>query len=193
MAKAVPVDTTCGGSAGSRSSMARPVSRATSAGSSSAPNSGSRCFISPNRPSPEKCTDTGPTFSASVTVSNFIVSRSCNLSTLAVPRVGWPANGSSSSVVKIRTRTPSASSTSAARRSTNVVSDRLNSRAIACICSVVRSAVFITTASGLPFSASSVNTSTTQYSSNIASAPAGLGLLALSRHRLWIWHFDGQP
>ena len=38
----------------------------------------------------------------------------------------------------MRTRTPSVRSTSAALRSTNVVSDRLNSRAIACIRSVVR-------------------------------------------------------
>ena len=50
MAKAVPVETTCGGRAGSRSSSASPASRATLRGSSSAPNSGSRCVISPKRP-----------------------------------------------------------------------------------------------------------------------------------------------
>ena len=43
---------------------------------------------------------------------------------------------------------------------TKVVSDRLNSRAMLCICSVASPSAFSTTASGLPLNWSAVNTST---------------------------------
>ena len=76
---------------------------------------------------------------------------------VAVPTFGWPANGSSIAGVKIRTWAVFAGS---AGGITKVVSGVLNSRAIACIASVVRSWPPVTTASGLPPNAVSVNTST---------------------------------
>ena len=112
IAKAVPVETICGGSRGSRSSSSSPASRATVDRSNSSPNSGSRCLISPNSPSPINRTGTRPTFSASVTVESCAVSGACVRKTLAVPSVGCPAKFNSSRVVKMRTRTPSARSTS---------------------------------------------------------------------------------
>ena len=72
--------------------------------------------------------------------------------TYAVPRVGWPANGSSYSGVKIRT---SASTPSPPGPVTNVVSERLSWRAIDCICSSLTSAASSKTASGLPENGSS--------------------------------------
>ena len=52
------------------------------------------------------------------------------------------------------------------RRWTKVVSDKLNSRAMACIRSVSYPMESITTASGLPASAMPVKTSTTKYSNS---------------------------
>ena len=48
---------------------------------------------------------------------------------IAIPNTGCPANGSSCSRVKMRTRTPRAASTDASRGTMNVVSDRFVSRA----------------------------------------------------------------
>ncbi len=97
MANAVPVETTCGGRAGSRSSRLQARQPGHYRRSSSAPNSGSRCVISPKRPVEpprqlcSKRTGIGPTFSASVTVSLCTVSGASIFRTLAVPSVGWPA------------------------------------------------------------------------------------------------------
>jgi hypothetical protein len=60
--------------------------------------------------------------------------------------------------VKIRSRYAAPGSVGATGK---VVSERLNSRAIDCICSVVRSSASRTTANGLPANARSVKTSTT--------------------------------
>jgi hypothetical protein len=76
----------------------------------------------------------------------------------AAPTLGCPANGSSTSGVKMRSRYVAASVVGG---STNTVSDRWNSRAIACICSPDSACAPNTTASGLPVNGRSVNTSTT--------------------------------
>jgi hypothetical protein len=66
--------------------------------------------------------------------------------TCAVPRVGWPANGISKLVVKIRT--PAAAPPTGGTR--KVVSDRLNWRARPCICSSLRLDPSSNTHNGLP-------------------------------------------
>ncbi len=73
-----------------------------------------------------------------------------------MPTLGWPANGSSSAGVKMRTR----ASPSPSGGSTKVVSERFISLAIACICTAVRPSASGNTASGLPANGRSVNTST---------------------------------
>jgi len=72
------------------------------------------------------------------------------------PTVGWPAKGSSRPGVKMRRRARCRASSGG---STNTVSDRLNSPAIACIAAVSSPSASSTTASGLPASARVVNTS----------------------------------
>jgi len=74
----------------------------------------------------------------------------------AVPTVGCPANGNSRAGVKILTR---AVLTGFIGSNTNTVSDRLNSRAIACMRRSSRPPQSRTTASGFPASAVSANTS----------------------------------
>src|SRR5271166_2996763 len=74
----------------------------------------------------------------------------------AVPTVGWPANGSSRAGVKILAR---AVLTGFLGSNANTVSDRFNSRAIACIRRSSRPSLSRTTASGLPASAVSAKTS----------------------------------
>ncbi len=81
--------------------------------------------------------------------------RAC-ASRIAVPMVGWPANESSRAGVKKRTRAECAGLLGF---STNAVSDRLSSRAMLCICSVLRASASLTTASGLPQKRRSVKTS----------------------------------
>src|SRR5687767_1541598 len=71
-------------------------------------------------------------------------------STAAVPTVGCPANGSSALGVKMRTRQGG---------NTNVVSGKLNSRAIACIARSERPCASGKTASWLPLNGWSVKTS----------------------------------
>ena len=78
-------------------------------------------------------------------------------STKAVPTLGWPAKGISALGVKMRTWAVCAGSFGG---STKVVSARLNSAAMACICSVVRPSASSTTARGLPPNLRSVKTST---------------------------------
>ena len=77
-------------------------------------------------------------------------------STNALPSVGWPANGSSTSGVKIRIRT-SASSTVAG--STKTVSERFISRARRAIVCSSRSRPSVKTASWFPANGVSVKTS----------------------------------
>ena len=92
------------------------------------------------------------------------------MSTHAEPTDGWPANGSSTSGVKIRSRYSGAATSIG-----NAVSDRLNSFAIACSAAVSSPSAPSTTASGLPANAASVKTSTTSYSR--CSGGTGYGIV----------------
>ena len=76
----------------------------------------------------------------------------------AVPTFGWPANGSSLTGVKIRTRCVASSSPSSGG-STNVVSVNPNSRAMRCMSASDTPRASVITASGLPPKRTSVNTS----------------------------------
>ena len=102
---------------------------------------------------------TSPAFSSKIIVS--VSARPCVAfslaSTKAVPIFGWPANGNSARGVKMRTCAVWAGSCGG---STNVVSARLNSPAMACICAPVSALPSGTTASGLPLNFRSVKTST---------------------------------
>ena len=103
-------------------------------------------------------TGTGPAGSSKVmrVVSPARSSAPSVASTSALPTVGWPANGTSCAGVKILSLRVWAGSSGGR---TKTVSDRLNSRAIACICSPARPAASGSTASGLPPKIRSVNTS----------------------------------
>ena len=108
-------------------------------------------------------TGTGPTISSNtMRVSSPVSGNSPRAaSTCAVPTVGCPANGSSPPGVKIRTfRVLSGSS--AGR--TNVVSEKLNSRAMAAISPVERPRASCTTPSWFPPNARVVKTSAVVYS-----------------------------
>ena len=129
---------------------ATPISAAASSAASSAPGSVSGGSIQA-MPSAPNLTATAPAGRCNVYASR---PRSC-ASTQAVPSVGCPAKGSSCAGVKMRTSARSSSSAS-----TNVVSERFISRAMSCICSTERCAQPRTTASGLPASGRSANTST---------------------------------
>src|SRR4051794_36053058 len=137
-----------------QSSVVRPTDAMKSSGSTGSDNdAGPPVSSAPsslttigNSPAPHSCT--------TVPVPN----RPIDLSTHAVPMDGWPANGSSTDGVKMRARYVAAVEVGV---STNVVSDKLNSRAIDCICAPVRPSALRTTASGLPAYDRSVNTSTT--------------------------------
>ena len=102
-------------------------------------------------------TGTGPTPSSSVKSSAFTIPSSA--STHAVPMVGWPANGSSSWGVKMRTFAACARSSGGRMK---VVSEKFISRAMRCMAFADRSWPSRTTASWLPASALSVKTSTTR-------------------------------
>ena len=75
-----------------------------------------------------------------------------------MPSVGWPANGSSFTGVKIRIRTSASPDRGG---STNTVSEKAISFASACIVSGSRSRASVKTASWFPCSAVSVKTSAT--------------------------------
>src|SRR5579863_511034 len=92
----------------------------------------------------------------------------------AAPTVGWPANGSSRLGVKILTR---ALLTAFLGSNTNTVSDRLNSAAIACMRASSSPCASKTTASGLPASGVSVNTSRVWKGRVIDKSPAPAALL----------------
>ena len=77
-------------------------------------------------------------------------------SSTAVPTVGCPANGNSAAGVKMRSLARCAEFSGG---STNTVSGRLNSRAIACMASLLKPSGSSTTASGLPAKRVSVKTS----------------------------------
>src|ERR1700682_661477 len=86
--------------------------------------------------------------------------------TNAVPTLGWPANGISARGVKMRTCAV-CSGTCGGR--TKVVSARLKSAAIACICPADSFLASGKTASGLPPNCRSVNTSTVKNCSCMAA------------------------
>eukprot|EP00967_Tisochrysis_lutea_P153567 scaffold303381_cov30-Tisochrysis_lutea.AAC.1 len=93
--------------------------------------------------------DTFPPFSSKIRrpptgLSNMLPRR---LSATAVPMFGCPANGSSAVGVKMRTHAVCFGSSGGR---TNVVSERLNSRAIRCIAASESPSAPYTTASGLP-------------------------------------------
>ena len=158
MATGFPVETVWMGNPRSSSSGGTPIASATRARSCICPKVGSAWGISPNVRPPRSENRTGviPTLSSSTTSFRGPAPRR----TAAVPRVGWPAKGSSSRVVKILVRIPRERSTDGSRRRTNVVSERLNSRATASISASVSPDASGTTASGFPSSAWVVKTST---------------------------------
>src|ERR1700676_875759 len=120
------------GNESSKSCTLSPVACATASRSCWIPNVGSICVISPNAGAPalsSKCTGTLPTFNSNVTQLAPLWPRNAN----AVPSVGCPAKGNSSSTVKMRTRTPCNRSVSTPRGRMNVVSDRFISLARDCI------------------------------------------------------------
>jgi hypothetical protein len=93
-------------------------------------------------------TGTGPTFSSSTNSTSLPdCDRYSSASRQAVPTVGCPAKGISFAGVKMRSF---ANASARVACCTNTVSDRLNSRAIVCICSVPSASASSTTASGLP-------------------------------------------
>jgi hypothetical protein len=102
-------------------------------------------------------TGTRPASSSNVTVTvpSIGPSRPAVASANAVPTFGCPANGTSRVGVKMRTRR--VCPRSAGR--TNVLSAKLNSRVICCICPSVRPAASGSTASWLPPKRVSVKTS----------------------------------
>src|SRR5260370_22355251 len=91
---------------------------------------------------------------------------------IAGPTVGWPAKGNSRAGVKMRTR---AVFTGSRGGMTKTVSDRLNSRAIACMRASSSPVESSTTASGLPASATSVNTSSVWKSRRIGGSLSWFG------------------
>jgi len=101
-----------------------------------------------------KRTGTGPTLRSS------LISRAplAPCKTKAVPSVGCPAKGNSSSIVKMRTRTPRWHSM-VVRGRMKVVSERFVSLANACICASVRPRPSRTTASAFPSSGVALKTS----------------------------------
>ena len=100
---------------------------------------------------------TGPTFSSSAKRSPTATPSSRR--TNAVPIVGWPAKTISRAGVKIRTR---ATQPGRVAGRTNVVSDRLSSRASFCIVPSSMPDASVKTARALPSRGRSVNTSTTR-------------------------------
>src|SRR5262245_19121335 len=94
---------------------------------------------------------TSPIFSSSTIAPAWPLSARMS----AVPTVGWPANGSSTPGVKMRTRAVPP----ACGFSTNTVSGCPNSRAIVCMRVSSSASASNTTASGLPVKRRSVNTS----------------------------------
>ena len=98
---------------------------------------------------------TSPIFASSDTARAFDPP-SKRASSTAVPTIGCPAKGSSRLGVKMRMQARCAASRGG---STNTVSDRLNSRAIACMASSASPSASSTTASGLPANGRSVKTS----------------------------------
>jgi len=101
-----------------------------------------------------KRTGTGPTLRSSLISRAPLAPRK----TKAVPSVGCPAKGNSSSIVKMRTRTPRWHSM-VVRGRMKVVSERFVSLANACICASVRPRPSRTTASAFPSSGVALKTS----------------------------------
>src|SRR5680860_1218957 len=133
-----------------RSSSSGPIRSRGAADSSTYPSENR----TPIRPAPQTWETTSP------------VRRPRARSAQAVPRVGCPANGISPPGAKILVAYSRPSVTSVAG---NVVSEKLNSFAIARHCSVLRSSAPWTTASWLPANGWSVNTSTRSKLSDMAT------------------------
>ena len=160
-----PVETTCAGRSGWRSSGGSPMARASNSRSSnSAPNTGSSCVIHAkpasgrprqgSRPPRTTCV-AGEVTRPSLTITN------------PVPSVGCPANGSSRSGVKMRIeyRSPPASVTNVDSEKP-ISSERLHR-------DVVDSRGPGTTQSWLPASGRSVNTSTIRNGISTIGQPTG--------------------
>src|SRR5215472_165509 len=131
---------------------------------------GARRAPTTEAPSFNKSSRTKPAFSSKI-IGSFTVPPTRSLSfakTYAVPIFGCPANGNSARGVKMRTCAVCARSCGG---STKVVSARLNSPAIACICVPVSAVASGTTANGLPPNLRSVKTSTVTKAICIALAP----------------------
>src|SRR5499433_2416068 len=157
----MPVDTVWIGTSSRRSSERRFVKRAMSSRRWIWPNSGSRWRMVPKLGASSLANSTGilPTRRSSSTREAPVPPRI----TLAVPKVGWPANGSSSATVKMRTFTPCARSMAASRGRMKVVSERLVSRARRWNSSSRSARASVNTATAFPSRARSVKTSTTVY------------------------------
>ncbi len=100
---------------------------------------------------------TSPAFSSKVTsrVRSSGPNSPARARAKAVPTLGWPANGTSVVGVKMRTRRVCPRSAG----STNALSEKLNSRAICCICRSESPRASGSTARGLPPKSRSVKTS----------------------------------
>src|SRR5262245_42433331 len=157
----MPVDTVWIGTSSRRSSERRFVKRAMSSRRWIWPNSGSRWRMVPKLGPSSHANSTGilPTRRSSSTQEAPVPPRI----TLAVPKVGWPANGSSSATVKMRTFTPCSRSMAASRGRMKVVSERLVSRARRWNSSSRSARASVNTATAFPSRARSVKTSTTVY------------------------------
>src|SRR5205823_8686699 len=157
--KVTPVEAICAGTSLTTSDSLTPSASATCACGSTSPNFTLGKVIQkyrwPSFFSPR--TGTGPTFSSSVKFSAPPGTRPSLARTQAVPTVGWPAKGSSLNGVKMRTRAACVGSSGGR---TKVVSEKFISRAMRCMVSAERSRPSSTTASWLPASGFSVNTST---------------------------------
>src|SRR6267378_6528898 len=150
-----------------------PPSAATIAvAAGSAATVGSGCVIQPKMilaPSRWSTTGTRPMPVSSTIVGSCIGPASTN----ALPSTGWPANGSSLNGVKIRSR----ACPPLAAGYTNTVSEKFISRAIGCNSFSGTSRASVNTASWLPASGVSVNTSAMTYRKSIVrhcTRPMGL-------------------
>src|SRR5262249_55027562 len=122
--------------------------------------------------------ETIPACSSKVTVSEDLISPNSPVlaSTNAVPTFGCPANGTSLAGVKMRTLRVCPTSDG----KTNELSEKLNSRAICCICCSERPSAWGRTASGFPPNRVSVKRS------NVNSL-SFIGDPSLLRHASRLW------
>src|SRR5437763_7704986 len=146
---------------------------------------GSGCSISPKPISSRSCLSLTGTTPAAVSRRTSAPSPRAK----ADPSTGCPANGSSTHGVKIRMRASACEASDAG--STKTVSERFSSRAARCISSGSSPDPSRNTATGLPYSGSSVNTSTTTYRCTARSALPGH--VEQRRHRRPVASGGGDP